>query len=168
MQYNRDEAGNLTPLPHKNIDTGMGLERLSSVVQRVPNDFETDLFRPIIDKACEISGVKYGSDPKRYGSKGNFRPYKSSAFMIADGILPANDGGGYVLRADKKERPLRQAFGSKDPSYRSAAVGQGLDRDEYGTDGTGMCDRTDTQNRGRTLLKDASQGSKLRLGDLEA
>ncbi len=99
MQYNRDEAGNLTPLPNKNIDTGMGLERLSSVVQRVPNDFETDLFRPIIDKACELGGVKYGKDPKKdMAVKVISDHIRASAFMIADGILPTNDGGGYVLR----------------------------------------------------------------------
>ncbi len=99
MQYNRDEAGNLTPLPNKNIDTGMGLERLSSVVQRVPNDFETDLFRPIIDKACELGGVKYGEDPKKdMAVKVISDHIRASAFMIADGILPMNDGGGYVLR----------------------------------------------------------------------
>ena len=99
MQYNRDESGNLTPLPNKNIDTGMGLERLSSVVQRVPNDFETDLFRPIIDKACEIGGVKYGEDPqKNMAVKVISDHIRASAFMIADGILPTNDGGGYVLR----------------------------------------------------------------------
>ncbi|MDY9920240.1 MAG: alanine--tRNA ligase [Synergistota bacterium] len=99
MQYNRDEAGNLTPLPNKNIDTGMGLERLSSVVQRVPNDFETDLFRPIIDKACELGGVKYGEDPKKdMAVKVISDHIRASAFMIADGILPTNDGGGYVLR----------------------------------------------------------------------
>ena len=99
MQYNRDEAGNLTPLPHKNIDTGMGLERLASVVQRVPNDFETDLFRPIMDKACELVGVKYGEDPKKdMAVKVISDHIRASAFMIADGILPTNDGGGYVLR----------------------------------------------------------------------
>lgn len=99
MQYNRDEAGNLTPLPHKNIDTGMGLERLASVVQRVPNDFETDLFRPIMDKACELVNVKYGEDPKRdMAVKVISDHIRASAFMIADGILPANDGTGYVLR----------------------------------------------------------------------
>ena len=99
MQYNRDEAGNLTPLPNKNIDTGMGLERLSSVVQRVPNDFETDLFRPIIDKACELGRVKYGEDPKKdMAVKVISDHIRASAFMIADGILPTNDGGGYVLR----------------------------------------------------------------------
>ena len=99
MQYNRDEAGNLTPLPHKNIDTGMGLERLASVVQRVPNDFETDLFRPIMDKACELVNVKYGEDPKKdMAVKVISDHIRASAFMIADGILPTNDGGGYVLR----------------------------------------------------------------------
>ncbi len=99
MQYNRDEAGNLTPLPKKNIDTGMGLERLSSVVQRTRTDFETDLFKPIIDKACEISGVTYGSDPKKDMAVKVISDHaRAAAFMIADGILPANDGGGYVLR----------------------------------------------------------------------
>ena len=99
MQYNRDEAGNLTPLPHKNIDTGMGLERLASVVQSVPNDFETDLFRPIMDKACELVNVKYGEDPKKdMAVKVISDHIRASAFMIADGILPTNDGGGYVLR----------------------------------------------------------------------
>ena len=99
MQYNRDEAGNLTPLPHKNIDTGMGLERLASVVQRVPNDFETDLFRPIMDKACELVNVKYGQDQKKdMAVKVISDHVRASAFMIADGILPTNDGTGYVLR----------------------------------------------------------------------
>lgn len=99
MQYNRDEAGNLTPLPHKNIDTGMGLERLASVVQGVPNDFETDLFRPIMDKACELVNVRYGEDPKKdMAVKVISDHIRASAFMIADGILPTNDGGGYVLR----------------------------------------------------------------------
>ncbi len=99
MQYNRDEAGKLTPLPHKNIDTGMGLERLASVVQGVPNDFETDLFRPIMDKACELVNVRYGEDPKKdMAVKVISDHIRASAFMIADGILPTNEGGGYVLR----------------------------------------------------------------------
>ena len=91
MQYNRDEAGNLTPLPHKNIDTGMGLERLTSVVQRVPNDFETDLFRPIMDKACELVNVKYGEDPKKdMAVKVISDHIRASAFMIA-GRNPADE-----------------------------------------------------------------------------
>jgi len=99
MQFNRDKEGKLTPLPHKNIDTGMGLERLSSVVQRVKNDFETDLFRPIMDKACELVNVKYGEDPKKdMAVKVIADHVRASAFMIADGILPPNAGPGYVLR----------------------------------------------------------------------
>ncbi|MCF0248543.1 MAG: alanine--tRNA ligase, partial [Synergistes sp.] len=99
MQYNRDKEGNLTPLPAKNIDTGMGLERLTSVVQGVPNDFETDLFRPIMEKACELVNVKYGADKKHdMAVKVISDHIRASAFMIADGILPTNDGTGYVLR----------------------------------------------------------------------
>lgn len=99
MQYNRDKDGNLTPLPKKNIDTGMGLERLSSVVQEVPNDFETDLFRPIMDEACRLVNVKYGEDRKKdLAVKVISDHIRASAFMIADGILPSNEGTGYVLR----------------------------------------------------------------------
>ncbi|MDO5562797.1 MAG: alanine--tRNA ligase [Synergistaceae bacterium] len=99
MQYNRDAAGKLTPLPKKNIDTGMGLERLASVVQNVRTDFETDLFRPIIDKACSISGTEYGSNKLNdMAVKVISDHLRASAFMIADGILPTNDGTGYVLR----------------------------------------------------------------------
>jgi alanyl-tRNA synthetase len=99
MQYSRDEAGNITPLPKKNIDTGMGLERLSSVVQRVNGDFETDLFRPIIDRACDIAGTEYGDSSKNDLSVRVISDHiRASAFMIADGVLPSNDGPGYVLR----------------------------------------------------------------------
>ena len=99
MQFNRDKEGNLTPLPHKNIDTGMGLERLASVVQEVSNDFETVLFLPIMHKACELVNVKYGEDKKKdMAVKVISDHIRASAFMIADGILPANDGTGYVLR----------------------------------------------------------------------
>lgn len=99
MQYNRDEKGNLTPLPNKNIDTGMGLERLTSVVQRVPTDFETDLFFPIIEKVCGISGIKYGdSKDGDMAVKVISDHIRAAAFMVADGILPSNEGRGYVLR----------------------------------------------------------------------
>ncbi|MBQ9882020.1 MAG: alanine--tRNA ligase, partial [Synergistes sp.] len=99
MQFNRDKEGKLTPLPKKNIDTGMGLERLASVVQGVPNDFETDLFRPIMEKACELASVKYGEDPKKDMAVKIISDHiRASAFMIADGVLPTNDGTGYVLR----------------------------------------------------------------------
>ncbi|MDR1650308.1 MAG: alanine--tRNA ligase [Synergistaceae bacterium] len=99
MQFSRDESGTLTPLPKKNIDTGMGLERLSSVVQRVRGDFETDLFKPVIDRACELAGITYGGSAKGDLSVRVISDHlRASAFMIADGVLPANDGPGYVLR----------------------------------------------------------------------
>ena len=99
MQYSRDEAGTLTPLPKQNIDTGMGLERLASVVQMVEGDFETDLFKPIIDKASAIAGIRYGDAEKPDMAVRVISDHlRASAFMIADGILPANDGPGYVLR----------------------------------------------------------------------
>lgn len=99
MQYGRDEAGKLSPLPKKNIDTGMGLERLASVVQGVKGDFDTDLFKPIIDKACEIAGVKYGASAKSDLAVRVISDHlRASAFMIADGVLPSNEGPGYVLR----------------------------------------------------------------------
>ena len=99
MQFNRAEDGTLTPLPKKNIDTGMGLERLASVVQNVKTDFETDLFRPIIDETCKLVNVKYGEDPKKDLAVRVISDHiRASAFMISDGILPSNEGGGYVLR----------------------------------------------------------------------
>ncbi|MDR1483139.1 MAG: alanine--tRNA ligase [Synergistaceae bacterium] len=99
MQYSRDETAKLTPLPKKNIDTGMGLERLSSVVQRVKGDFETDLFQPIISKASQIAGIRYGENSANDMAVRVISDHlRASAFMIADGILPSNEGQGYVLR----------------------------------------------------------------------
>lgn len=104
-QFDRQADGSLKPLPRKNIDTGMGLERLVSVVQGVRNNFETDLFAPIMAHAGRIAGVTYGdSDLVDLSLKVISDHLRSVCFMLADGILPANDGGGYVLR-----RLLRRA-----------------------------------------------------------
>ena len=100
MQYNREEGGVLTPLPKKNIDTGMGLERVSAVLQRTPTNFETDLFKPIIDKIAEISGRQYTA--AEIESDIAFRVIadhvRSTVFCLADGVMPSNVGRGYVLR----------------------------------------------------------------------
>lgn len=105
MQYNRDEAGNLTPLPKQNIDTGMGLERIASVMQGVESNFDTDLFRPIIDKVAEIAGIRYKDNPKSdVALKVIADHVRAVSFMLGDGIRPDNEGRGYVLR-----RILRRA-----------------------------------------------------------
>ena len=99
MQYNRDENGELTPLPKPNIDTGMGLERITAVLQGVHSNYDTDLFIPIIDYISRISGVSYGSnDDTDIAMRVIADHARASAFLVSDGILPSNEGRGYVLR----------------------------------------------------------------------
>ncbi|MBT2677386.1 alanine--tRNA ligase [Bacillus sp. ISL-35] len=104
-EFNHNPDGTYTPLPKKNIDTGMGLERMASVVQDVPTNFETDLFMPIINATEEISGEKYGqSKEKDEAFKVIADHIRTVAFAVGDGALPSNEGRGYVLR-----RLLRRA-----------------------------------------------------------
>ena len=100
MQYNRDADGNLTPLANKNIDTGMGLERMAQILQQVPNNYETDLIFPIIQKAGEIAGINYGeSDQKTKTSLKVIGDHiRAVVHMITDEIRASNVGRGYVLR----------------------------------------------------------------------
>ena len=100
MQYNRDAEGNLTPLANKNIDTGMGLERMAQILQQVPNNYETDLIFPIIEKAGEIAGINYGkSDEKTKTSLKVIGDHiRAVVHMITDEIRASNVGRGYVLR----------------------------------------------------------------------
>ena len=102
MQYNRDEKGNLTPLPNPNIDTGMGLERIASVLQGVNSNFETDLFLPIINFVEDISNIEYKPDKPKNKETVAFRVIadhlRAITFLISDGVLPSNEGRGYVLR----------------------------------------------------------------------
>ena len=98
-QFNNDGKGNYTELAQKNIDTGMGLERLACVMQNVENMFEVDSVRKILDKVCEISGKKYGDDASNDISIRVITDHTRSAmFMISDGVIPSNEGRGYVLR----------------------------------------------------------------------
>lgn len=104
-QYNHNPDGSYTPLPKKNIDTGMGLERVCSVIQNVPTNFDTDLFLPIIRETEKISGETYGKDEQKdVAFKVIADHIRTVAFAIGDGALPSNEGRGYVLR-----RLLRRA-----------------------------------------------------------
>ena len=98
-QFNNDGKGNYTELAQKNIDTGMGLERLACVMQGVDNMFEVDTIRKVIDKTCEIAGKTYGADADNDISIRVVTDHSRSAmFMISDGVIPSNEGRGYVLR----------------------------------------------------------------------
>ena len=98
-QFNNDGKGNYTELAQKNIDTGMGLERLACVMQDVDNMFEVDTIRKVIDNVCAISGKRYGDDAKDDISIRVITDHSRSAmFMICDGVIPSNEGRGYVLR----------------------------------------------------------------------
>lgn len=104
-QYDRDEAGNYHPLAKKNIDTGAGLERLASVLQNKPSNFETDLLFPIIDFTSKLAHVTYGTNHKQDVSLKVIADHaRSMTIMIGDGVMPSNEGRGYVLR-----RILRRA-----------------------------------------------------------
>ena len=104
-QFNNDGAGNYTELIQKNIDTGMGLERLACVMQGVDNLFEVDTVRKILDTVCSIANKTYGADAKNDVSIRVVTDHiRSATFMICDGVIPSNEGRGYVLR-----RILRRA-----------------------------------------------------------
>jgi alanyl-tRNA synthetase len=99
MQFNRDEQGNMTPLPRPSIDTGAGLERLASVLQGKLSNFETDLFRPLIDEAAALANVEYGANHDADVSLRIIADHaRAATFLISDGVLPSNEGRGYVLR----------------------------------------------------------------------
>ncbi|SHG81155.1 alanyl-tRNA synthetase [Thermosyntropha lipolytica DSM 11003] len=104
MQYNRDEEGNMTPLPRPSIDTGMGLERITAVMQGVESNYDTDLFVPLIKKVEELTGKKYAWDEQGFPFRVIADHSRACTFLIADGVLPSNEGRGYVLR-----RILRRA-----------------------------------------------------------
>ncbi len=106
MQFHRDESGKMTPLPSPCIDTGMGLERLSAVVQGQHSNFHCDLLMGLIDKVSQVTGKKYGQQKDNDGSIRVITDHaRAVAFLVGDGVLPSNEGRGYVLR-----RILRRAL----------------------------------------------------------
>ncbi len=111
MQFNRDENGNMTPLPKPSIDTGMGLERISAILQGVHSNFDIDIFKRIIGSLSDFFKVEYGKDENEdVGIRVVADHLRAIDFLIADGVLPDKEGRGYVLR-----RIMRRAmrFGKK-------------------------------------------------------
>ncbi|GAW27827.1 MULTISPECIES: alanine--tRNA ligase [unclassified Carboxydocella] len=104
MQYNRDADGTMTPLPRPSIDTGMGLERITSVIQNVSSNYETDLLLPYIKAVEEMCGQPYQRDERGFPFRVIADHARSCTFLVGDGVLPSNEGRGYVLR-----RILRRA-----------------------------------------------------------
>ncbi|WP_230199157.1 alanine--tRNA ligase [Risungbinella massiliensis] len=104
-QFNHNPDGTYTPLPKKNIDTGMGLERMALVMQNVRTNYDTDLFQPMIQQTCKIAGVQYNqSEEVDVALKVIADHVRTIVFSVGDGVLPSNEGRGYVLR-----RLLRRA-----------------------------------------------------------
>lgn len=97
MQFYEDESGKQTPLPKPSVDTGAGLERVTAALQGKKNNYDTDLFEPMISAACKIAKIKY--DDKHASALRVLADHaRSTAFLIADGVIPTNEGRGYVLR----------------------------------------------------------------------
>ena len=105
MQYDRNEEGELIPLPKPSVDTGMGLERITAVMQGVHNNYDIDLFKNLISAACRETGIQFGDSAEQDVSLRVLADHlRSVAFLLADSVLPSNEGRGFVLR-----RILRRA-----------------------------------------------------------
>jgi alanyl-tRNA synthetase len=117
MQFDRSAGGVLTPLPRPSIDTGLGLERVTAVMQGKLSNYDTDLLRPIIDRAAELFGISYGEDAHSdVVLRINADHARAAEFLIHDGVLPSNEGRGYVLRKIMR-RAIRNArmMGRQEP-----------------------------------------------------
>jgi alanyl-tRNA synthetase len=134
MQFDRDPNAVLTPLPRPSIDTGMGLERIAAVMQGKLSNYDTDLIRPIVERAAELFKVTAGEEERiDVGLRINADHARAAAFLINDGVLPSNEGRGYVLRKIMR-RGLRHArrLGITDPYlYQLTGFVAELMRDAY-------------------------------------
>ena len=117
MQYDQQAEGSRSPLPAPSVDTGAGLERLAAVMQRVPSNYDTDLFTPIIERAVEVVGKKYDRGPGGASYRVLADHARAVAFLLADGVYPSNEGRGYVLRRILR-RAVRHAWllGRREPT----------------------------------------------------
>lgn len=99
VQYNQDKTGQRTSLPKPNIDTGMGLERITAIMQGTNTVYNTNIFHPLLKRAVELSGKRYGADEENDRAMRVISEHgRAVSFLIADGVIPSNDGRGYVLR----------------------------------------------------------------------
>lgn len=133
MQYNRNENGEMIPLPRPSIDTGMGLERLTSILQNVDSNFETDLFTPIIKHIENLTNRAYDRGEAGFPFRVIADHSRACTFLIADGVLPSNEGRGYVLRRILR-RAVRfgQFLGLEEPFlHKSVEVVSKLMQDAY-------------------------------------
>src|SRR5437870_5724962 len=117
MQFDQQPDGKRNPLPKPSVDTGAGLERITSVMQNVPSNFDTDLFQPIIAQAVEIVGRPYDRGPSGAPYRVLADHARAVAFLLADGVYPSNEGRGYVLRRILR-RAVRHAWllGRREPT----------------------------------------------------
>ncbi len=143
MQYNRDAEGNLTPLENRNIDTGMGLERMAQILQKVPNNYETDLIYPLIETAAGLAGVDYRQlDAKGQTSLKVIGDHSRAVTqLICDGVTASNLGRGYILRRLLRrvvrhgrllgiDKPFLTAMGEASIALMQSAYPQLLERQE--------------------------------------
>ena len=134
MQFNRDEQGNMIPLPRPSIDTGAGLERLAAVLQGKISNYDTDLFRPVIDEAASLANVEYDSNHDTDVSLRIIADHaRAATFLISDGVLPSNEGRGYVLRLIMRRALYHgQTLGLNEPFlYRMAGHVVQMMKDAY-------------------------------------
>jgi alanyl-tRNA synthetase len=124
MQFNRDASGTLTPLPKPCVDTGMGLERVAAALQGVISNYDTDLFVPLMKRAAELCGVDFNREEQLEQGKGGAASLRviadhsrAATFLISDGVVPSNDGRGYVLR-----KIIRRALRHADSLFKDRPV----------------------------------------------
>jgi hypothetical protein len=163
MQFDLDASGKMTPLPKPSVDTGAGLERIAAILQGVNNNFDTDLFRPIIAEIERLSGRPYVG-----GMAVADAPFRviadharAATMLMSDGVLPSNEGRGYVLRRIIRRalRYARQLGIDKPILYELAPVVLGLFRGIHVAEAGGAAARGvgATAARGGTLRQDALQ-----------
>ncbi|XP_074561384.1 alanine--tRNA ligase, chloroplastic/mitochondrial [Curcuma longa] len=150
MQYNKKDDGSLEPLKQKNIDTGMGLERMARILQQVPNNYETDLIFPIIQKAASLAKVSYlkADDSTKTNLKVIGDHMRAVVYLVKDGVLPSNIGRGYVVRRlIRRVVRIGRLLGIKD---HGEGILEGAFLPELAKTVIGLSDQIDPAVKGRT------------------